>query len=98
MYLGEKVSQRYSQYGVERVGVFAGTETFGTHYWYRELCEDIIKFQKPEGYWEDAGSGAVNQDLKRTWQTSYALLTLARGSAPIDDAPPVRSYTVSSAK
>ena len=71
----------YSLYGLERVGVLAGTEFLGDHEWYPEGARYLLKNQKPDGSWQSktgapAGSHNVYQD------TCYAILFLRRATLP----------------
>jgi hypothetical protein len=63
----------YTLYGVERVGLASGFKYFGTHDWYRELAQEILKTQ------DDNGSFGGGDPMG----TSYILLFLARGRHPI---------------
>ena len=62
----------YTLYGVERVGLASGYKYFGTHDWYRERTQEVLKVQQPNGSWQ---GDAI--------ETAYALLFLARGRHPI---------------
>ena len=62
----------YDLYGLERVGLASGFKYFGTHDWYRELAQEAIDSQQPDGSW--AGSLV---------ETAYNLLFLSRGRHPI---------------
>jgi len=72
------VNELYAMYGVERIGVASGRKYFGTHDWFAEVADMIVKSQKPDGSWDShfIGGGPVTS-------TSYALLFLARGHAPV---------------
>ena len=61
----------YWMYAVERVGIAAGYKYFGTHNWYKEGAEALLKSQQPNGSW-----GTVPD-------TCFALLFLYKGLAPI---------------
>ena len=62
----------YWLYCVERVGIAAGYKYFGTHHWYREGVEEVLKKQDPNtGSW-----GGLDN-------TCFALLFLYKGRAPI---------------
>jgi hypothetical protein len=63
----------YTLYGVERVGLASGFKYFGSHDWYRELAQQMIAKQNPDGSW---GSQPLID-------TPYVLLFLARGRHPI---------------
>jgi hypothetical protein len=61
----------YWLYCVERVGIAAGYKYFGTHNWYREGAEIVVKHQDPKGHWSDIPN------------TCFGLLFLYKGRAPI---------------
>ena len=61
----------YDLYGLERVAFASGFKFFGSHDWYRELAQQVIRRQK-------MGAGWGNEV-----ETAYELLFLARGRHPI---------------
>jgi hypothetical protein len=63
----------YTLYGIERAGLASGFKYFGEHDWYRELAQQVIELQHPDGSW---GSQPLID-------TPYVLLFLARGRHPI---------------
>ncbi len=70
----------YYFYNCERVASAAGIKYFGTHDWFREIAATLLRAQRANGsipYKTSAGYGGVPVD------TAFALLFLARGSAPI---------------
>jgi hypothetical protein len=62
----------YTHYGLERVGLATGFKYFGTHDWYNEVGGELVGTQQPDGSWNGS---AID--------TSYDLLFLARGRAPL---------------
>jgi hypothetical protein len=62
----------YWLYSAERVGIAAGYKYFGTHNWYREGAEFLIKEQMPNGSWHG-----------NVVDTCFALLFLYKGRAPV---------------
>lgn len=69
----------YYLYGVERAGRLGGLRFFGEHDWYREGAEALVHEQdKLGGFWE----GVVNE-RDPLIATSFALLFLAKGRAPV---------------
>jgi hypothetical protein len=68
----------YYLYGMERAGRLSGQRFFGTHDWYREGAQVLVDEQdKLSGAWSSGGdSGPVVA-------TSFALLFLAKGRAPV---------------
>ena len=64
----------YTLYGVERIGVASGLKYIGTTDWYQYGADWCVKHQSRDGLW----TGANDLD-----NTSFALLFLARGRAPI---------------
>lgn len=70
----------YYLYGLERVGMLGNITLIGSHNWYLDGSEVIVKKQFPEGYWMN----------KQWWQegpdvidTSFALLFLEKATKPI---------------
>ena len=67
----------YYLYGLERAGRLAGIRFFGQHDWYRLGAEELVRTQdRLGGFWR----GATEQP---TVATSFALLFLAKGRAPV---------------
>jgi len=70
----------YYLYGVERVGRLTGRRFIGSHDWYREGAEMLVRQQDQlSGFWRGAGSGEENELVA----TSFALLFLAKGRRPV---------------
>ena len=61
----------YYMYGLERAGVLYGTETIGSHKWYREGAKVLLQNQGADGKW-------VN-----TVDTCFAILFLKRATRPL---------------
>ena len=61
----------YWLYSVERDGIAAGYKYFGTHNWYKEGAEHLVKSQNENGSW-----GSIPN-------TCFATLFLYKGRAPI---------------
>ena len=69
----------YYLYGMERVGRLSGRRYFGAHDWYREGAAHLVRNQDPlQGYWQGGG-----QEGDPILATSFALLFLAKGRAPV---------------
>lgn len=68
-------SNMYTAYGVERIGTASGRKFFGAKDWYQIGADYLVKQQKPDGSWE-TDRGAIPD-------TSFGLLFLARGRAPV---------------
>jgi hypothetical protein len=64
----------YYMYGLERAGMLFGTETIGTHRWYREGAEQLLKDQASNGSWDNA------------IDTCFAILFLKRATRRLDVA------------
>jgi hypothetical protein len=62
---------KYWLYSVERVGIAAGYKYFGTHNWFLEGAEHLIRSQGGNGAWGDIP------------QTCFSILFLYKGRAPI---------------
>ncbi len=73
-----QVWKYYYLYALERAGRLSGVRFFGKHDWYREGAEELIHDQNPlSGFWRGA-----NQENELV-ATSFALLFLAKGRAPV---------------
>ncbi len=73
---GSQEWKLYYLYGLERAGRLAGVRYFGTHDWYREGAEELVKSQnRLSGFWM-GGHGPVVS-------TCFAVLFLAKGRAPV---------------
>lgn len=75
-------------YAVERVGLAGGLRNFGEHDWFNRIATWLLKNQRPSGGWHRDNRGSGNPT-----DTALALLTLARGQAPVaiaklDYSPP----------
>ncbi|MCA1685375.1 MAG: DUF4159 domain-containing protein, partial [Planctomycetia bacterium] len=69
----------YYLYGMERAGRLTGQRFFGDHDWYREGAEELVHDQdRFDGFW----MGQITEDNKLI-ATSFALLFLAKGRAPV---------------
>ena len=70
----------YYLYGLERAGRLGGLRFFGDHDWYREGAAFLVASQNPRtGAW--SGTGSVESD--EVVGTSFALLFLSKGLAPV---------------
>ncbi|MBN2583058.1 MAG: DUF4159 domain-containing protein [Planctomycetes bacterium] len=65
----------YWLYSCERVGLSAGLKYFGTHNWYGEGADFLVRRQGGNGNWILGGEGPSD--------TTYAICFLAKGRAPI---------------
>lgn len=79
-------SHYYFLYGIERVATLGLYERIGTHYWFREGAEVLVKQQSDDGHW-DRKADVAPTDI---CDTSYALLFLRRGTVPIGDVMTTR--------
>jgi Domain of unknown function (DUF4159) len=71
----------YYLYGVERAGRLSGQRFFGSHDWYREGAAYLIEGQSPiHGSWNSA---FTSPESDRVVATSFALLFLSKGLAPV---------------
>jgi Mg-chelatase subunit ChlD len=74
----------YYLYGLERVGVLAGTEFIGEHEWYPEGARHLVRTQEADGSW---GNDPFVD-------TCYAILFLRRATLPLEtEAPALVSVT-----
>ena len=81
---GSKGWQYYYIYGLERVGTLLGVESFGTHRWYVEGAEWLLKKQDKEGTWSVGGSFGIggSHSSQEEADTCFAILFLKRASRP----------------
>ena len=68
----------YAWYGIERIGVASGYKYFGSVDWYAAGASELVRTQRKDGSWDGGFAGATPLPA-----TSFALLFLARGRAPI---------------
>jgi hypothetical protein len=68
----------YYLYGLERAGRLTGRRFFGDADWYRRGVQFLVAQQQPDGSWESQSIIS-----RRLWDTSFALLFLAKGRLPI---------------
>jgi Domain of unknown function (DUF4159)/Prenyltransferase and squalene oxidase repeat len=64
----------YMHYACARVGLAAGLKYFGSHDWYREGSEHIVRRQDKDGSWSTH---------KRLDRSCFAMMFLLKGRAPI---------------
>ncbi|GIW80460.1 MAG: hypothetical protein KatS3mg105_2267 [Gemmatales bacterium] len=75
-----RAARYYNLYGIERAGRLSGRRFLGEHDWYREGCEQLVRWQNKEtGAWDSRGI----HDQWRIVNTSFALLFLAKGRTPV---------------
>jgi hypothetical protein len=73
----------YYLYALERLGKLYGTEAIGTHQWYPEGAQEILKRQRGDGAWQ-SDNPAQNPGLVQN--TCFAILFLRRATASLDVA------------
>jgi hypothetical protein len=62
----------YTLFGISRIGLASGYKYFGSKDWYKDGAAQLVAYQQPDGSWGNSVS-----------DTSFALLFLARGRAPV---------------
>jgi hypothetical protein len=77
----QKARHYYHLYGLERVGTLGLYEKIGSHWWYKEGAEVLLKEQQADGFWNTRNEIAPTDII----DTCYALLFLRRGTAPVGD-------------
>src|SRR5271157_443527 len=84
--------QYYYLYGLERVGVLAGTEFLGDHEWYPAGARCLLAHQAADGSWLSAKSPPTADDegRKRYLDTCYAILFLRRATLSLTGMVPPR--------
>jgi hypothetical protein len=73
----------YYLYGLERVGVLAGTEFVGEHEWYPVGARYLLGEQRADGSWQSGKSSAGSY-----LDTCYAILFLRRATLPLETEAP----------
>jgi hypothetical protein len=69
----------YMLFGYERVGEASGLTRFGTHRWFDDGADYLVRTQLHDGSWPTTGSISGSPQV----ETAYALLFLSRGLSPI---------------
>ena len=69
----------YYLYGLERAGRLSGQRFIGNHDWFREGAKFLVSGQGGNGHWSSSGAG----DGDPVVGTSFALLFLSKGMAPV---------------
>jgi hypothetical protein len=72
----------YNVYGIERLGRLSGRRFLGTHDWYREGCEMLVKLQERGTDGSIVGDGR-SIDGSPNIATAFALLFLSKGRTPV---------------
>jgi hypothetical protein len=73
---GENSWALYYLYSIERVGVFAATDTIGEHQWYGKGAKHLVSIQGTDGSWNGRNEGAEKG-------TAFGLLFLTRATSPV---------------
>src|SRR4029453_18390134 len=68
--------QLYYLYSVERVGVFASTDSIGEHLWYGKGAKHLVDTQAEDGTW-------MSRSEDKEKGTSFGLLFLTRATSPV---------------
>ena len=69
----------YYLYGLERAGRMSGLRFIGNHDWFREGAAFLVRGQGSDGHWVGSGAGENEPVIG----TSFALLFLSKGMAPV---------------
>lgn len=69
----------YYLYGLERAGRMSGLRLIGNHDWFREGAAFLVRGQGSDGHWVGSGAGENEPVIG----TSFALLFLSKGMAPV---------------
>lgn len=72
----------YCLYGIERAGRLTGQRFFGGHDWYEVGARYLVGAQRADGSWAGIG-GRGSLDHWPLVSTSFALLFLSKGKAPV---------------
>ncbi len=74
-----QLSELYTMYGYERVGLASGLQRFGGHNWYGDFARTLLQHQQVNGSWVTTFWPNQHYCLG----TAYALLILDRGLNPV---------------
>jgi len=74
----------YYLYALERAGILAETEFFGTHEWYPEGAQELLKTQRPDGSWGGSWNDVTD--------TCFAILFLRRATRRLTDVASVDRF------
>ena len=77
---GRSNSNYYNIYGIERLGRLSGQRFIGSHDWYREGCDYLVREQDADGSIPRANDGI---DGKKIISTSFGVLFLSKGRTPV---------------
>jgi hypothetical protein len=69
----------YMLFGYERVGEASGLTRYGSHRWFDEGADFLVRSQREDGSWPISGSLSQSPEV----ETAYALLFLSRGLSPV---------------
>jgi hypothetical protein len=69
----------YMLFGYERVGEASGLTRLGTHRWFDEGADFLLRTQQSDGSWSADGSISGSLEV----ESAYALLFLSRGLSPV---------------
>jgi Domain of unknown function (DUF4159) len=74
----DSANDMYTFYGIERIGVASGYKYFGKTDWFARISTSLVHSQGADGNWP-YGVGGVGPSVG----TSFGILFLARGGAPV---------------
>ena len=72
-------TERYSLFGISRIGVASGYKYFGNIDWYQNGADFLLKTQAADGSWASSQNGLFPAQV----DTPLGLLFLSYGSAPV---------------
>jgi hypothetical protein len=79
----EGKSYYYNYYGIERLGRLSGQRFIGTHDWYREGCEQLVRAQEQDGSFVVRGDRVYIDTKWPVITTSFGMLFLSKGRTPV---------------
>lgn len=82
-YGGDDAWSMYMLYGIERVGTLGNAPRLGTHDWYSEGVQTLLRLQKPEGQWAKRDGDGGWHTHPAEYDTCFAMLFLKRASRPV---------------
>jgi prenyltransferase beta subunit len=73
------INRMYYYYSLERMGALADIQKIGSHDWYNECADYVIKIQKPDGSWKESNYITLTAEI----DTAFAVLFLTRSTGKL---------------
>jgi len=72
----------YYLYALERSAILCGVDKMGSHWWYEEGAEVLLKRQNDDGSWVSTEKTGSEYHI---WDTCFAILFLRRATRPLEN-------------